>query len=369
MKDKLAKLKKKIFTKEFIMQSFFVSLLIVFFLFLYINASTLQFWINGFSNMYKNDLQVYFLDVGQANSTLIIFPNKMAMLVDTGSQNSESQLLDSVQQILYKNEIEEIEYLILTHSDEDHIGGTKAILDNFEVCNILRPKVLSKFENGNYGYNYVVTDIYSEIITAVYQEPNCTKNFIEDDVLKFGSATVEIFSCNLDAYSDTNSYSPFMLIEYANKSFLLTGDATQKREKEFINDLAVENREIDVDYLLVSHHGSKYSTTQDFLNAVTPDLAFVSSGEDYYPSVEVKERLQNVGVTQIYNTLNDGTIAVGIKSDSSEMVLYFAFYFDFAFVFVCVSIVCFVFLKYPIPKKLKFRGKNQIFLKENAKKY
>ena len=363
-----AKIKKKIFTKEFIMQSFFVSLLLVFFLFLFANQFSLHYWINGFSKMYKNDLQVYFLDVGQANSTLIIFPNKMSMLVDAGSQKSEDQFIKSVDHILHKNGINEIEYLILTHSDEDHIGGTKRLLEKFDVCNILRPKVLANFENSKYDYNYVTTDIYTETISAVYEEPNCTKNFIEDDVLKFGSVKVEIFSCNQDTYSDTNSYSPFVLIEYENKSFLLTGDATEKREKEFVSDLAYENRKVDIDYLLVSHHGSKYSTTESFLNAITPNFAFVSCEKDYYPSVDVKERLENVGVEKIYNTRDSGTIAVGVKSDS-QILLYFKIYFDFPFAFVCASVVCFVFLKYPIVKKMKFRDKKQIFLKKIEKKY
>ncbi|MBQ8444041.1 MAG: hypothetical protein IJX25_01630, partial [Clostridia bacterium] len=190
----------------------------------------------------------------------------------------------------------------------------------------------------------------------------------EDDILKFGEVTVEIFSCNLDNYSDTNSYSPFILIEYKQKSFLLTGDTTSKRETEFLNDLENENRNLDIDYLLVSHHGSKYSTTAKFLNAIMPDYAFVSCEEDYYPSVEVKQRLNDVGIKEIYTTREVSTIAVGIESDSTHLVLCFDSYLDLPFVFVCMSIVCFVFLKFPTPRKLRFREKNQIFLKKMAKK-
>lgn len=359
MKEKLTEIKQKIFKKNFIGKSFFVAFLSIFFLFLFFNQYSIQFWINGYSKLNDCSLQVYFLDVGQANATLIVFPNKMAMIVDTGSQNSQDGFVEDVDYLLNRNGIEEIEYLVLTHSDEDHVGGTVALLEKFEVNNILRPKQLAEFESSNLGYTYVSTEIYKTAMEAVYAETACEKDFINDEVLRFGSATVEIFSCKKDFYSDTNSYSPFISIEYNGKRFLLTGDATAIRETEFINHLSEHKIEMDVDYLLVSHHGSKYSTTEEFLQAVNPRYAFVSAGESYYPSVEVKERLTEVSTENIFVTSQLGMIAVGIE-DESELIWHMTTYFDAPFIFVCVCIVVFVFMKFLPHKKgkLKFKKKN-----------
>lgn len=367
MKQKLAKIKNILNTKEFVMRAFFVSFLLVFLMFLSINQFSIQFWANGFLDVFKSELQVYFLDVGQANSTLIVFPNKMAMLVDAGCQDTQNQLLENVEYILDKNNIDEIEYLILTHSDEDHVGGTEIILQNFQVCNILRPKVLASFEQEQNGYQYITTDIFTKTMAAVFKEENCTTEFINDKVFNFENVKVEIFSCQLDVYSDTNSYSPFVLIEYNDKSILLTGDATAKREKEFVNLLKNENREIDIDYLLLSHHGSKYSSTEDFLSFVKADYAIASCLEEYYPAVEVKERLFDSGVEKIYNTRDNGTIALTVDKTGSE-IKYFAVVFDIPFVFVCACVVCFVYLKFPCVKKIKFRQIKQLFSLNFAKK-
>ncbi len=359
MKEKLTEIKQKIFRENFIGKSFFVAFLLIFFLFLLLNQYSIQFWINGYGQLNGCSLQVYFLDVGQANATLIVFPNKMAMIVDTGSQNGKDGFVEDVDYLLNKNGIKEIEYLILTHSDEDHVGGTAALLEKFEVNNILRPKQLAEFEISNFGYTYVSTEIYKTTMEAIYAEPACEKDFINDMVLRFGSVTVEIFSCQKDFYSDTNSYSPFISIEYNGKTFLLTGDATAVRETEFINYLSEHKIEMDVDYLLVSHHGSKYSTTEEFLQTINPRYAFVSAGESYYPSIEVKERLAEASTENIFVTSQLGMIAVGIE-DENELIWHMTTYFDAPFVFVCVCIVIFVFMKFhPLKKqKFKFNKKN-----------
>lgn len=369
MKEKFADIKRKIFKQNFIVKSFFVVMLAIFFLFLVINQNALQFWANSYSKLRNCDLQVYFLDVGQANSTLIIFPSRMAMLVDAGSQESAERMLSDIDYILNENKIDEIEYLVLTHSDEDHVGGSVAVLDNYQVNNILRPKQLANFEDSTLGYTYVSTEVYQRTMETVYAEENCTKEFINDKIIRFGSAVVEIYSCQKDVYNDTNSFSPFISIEYSDKTFLLTGDATKIRENEFVDYLTDKQIEMKVDFLLVSHHGSKYSTTDDFLDAINPRLAFVSAGEDYYPSIEVKERLQKHSVEAVYSTNQYGMLAVGLKSDSSEEFIWnMKIYFDAPFVVVIASLVVFVFIKFLQGKEGKislYRRDNVYLIKQN----
>lgn len=351
MKQKIEELKNKISTKNFLLKAFFVCFLLVSFIFLYINNFSLQFWINGFDRGYDCDLQVYFLDVGQANSTLVIFPNKMVMVVDTGSQDSEEEMVKTVGEILHKNNIKEIEYLVLTHSDEDHVGGTIALLKSFKICNILRPKQLSKSEDNSSGYSVVETKIYDRVIDAVYNEPNCEVEFVNDQIMKFGDAQVEVFAADKDFYSATNSYSPFISIDCQDKTYLLTGDATSTREKELVDYLSSNEIELSVDYLLVSHHGSAYSTTDEFLDAVNPKIAIVSAGSESYPSKEVKDRLKSHCVEEVFVTRTCGTLLIGVD-DGCEVVVYMSTFFDAPFLIVVLSLVVFVFIKF-IPQQNK----------------
>ena len=300
------------------MANVFVTVLfIALFLLTFINTYDIQFFANGFTKLAGKELQVYFLDVGQANATLIILPTGKVMIVDTGSQDSSDDFMVSVEKILSSNGLEEVDILLLTHSDEDHVGGTLKLLERYQVHKVLRPKVLSTSETdqNDTGYVMVDTNIYNEVISAVWEEPNCEVEFIEDMTFFDGDdCKIEIFSCDEDFYSDTNSYSPFVYITYANKSFLLTGDTSEAREEELVSSLQSEGREMKVDFLLVSHHGSRSSTTSAFLAFVKPRYAVISAGDSLHPTQDVLDRLKQSGVSEIYCTKEVGMIGVGIES-------------------------------------------------------
>ena len=290
----------------------FASLLILTFVFEY----DIQYLLNGFNRLAGKDLQVYFLDVGQANATLVVFPTGRTMLIDTGSAESEEEFLQATNKILKQNKISQIDMLLLTHSDEDHVGGAVAIFKNYMVKNFYRPKILSKspLEVLDGRYKIVDSPYYSEVITAAYMEKNCDIEFVEDKILVEEDCVVEIFACKEDSYSDTNSYSPFITLSYKEKVFMLCGDATSKREAEFVAQLNSENRKISVDFLLVAHHGAKSSSTMEFLSSINPRYAIVSSGDNLHPTQIVVDRLIACGVEAIYCTKTEGMIGVAVES-------------------------------------------------------
>ena len=145
-------------------------------------------------------------------------------------------------------------------------------------------------------------------------EKNCDIEFVEDKILVEEDCVVEIFACKEDSYSDTNSYSPFITLSYKEKVFMLCGDATSKREAEFVAQLNSENRKISVDFLLVAHHGAKSSSTMEFLSSINPRYAIVSSGDNLHPTQIVVDRLIACGVEAIYCTKTEGMIGVAVES-------------------------------------------------------
>lgn len=349
---KIRKLYRKYESK--VIDGFVTALFVAVFLLVFINNYNIQFLVNGFSSLVNENLQVYFLDVGQANATLIILPTGRAMIVDTGSDDSSDDFMESVDKILASNDLNEIDILVLTHSDEDHVGGTVELLDKYQVHNIYRPKVLSASEDDDEGTGYYVvnTSVYDEVISAVLAEPNCRVEFIEDMVFSDGDdCEVEFFSCEEDVYSDTNSYSPFITITYSGTSFLLTGDASQAREEELISRLERENRTLEIDFLLVSHHGSRSSTTEEFLSCIKPRYAIISAGDSLHPTQDVLDRLEDCGVFEIYCTKTDGMIGVGVKDEGTILIKTMDFLLDLPLILCIIFVVGMAWYDYFMKKR------------------
>lgn len=329
-------------------------------LLVYINQLSIHFLINGFSSVSASNLKVYFLDVGQASSTLIILPNKATVLIDAGSGESENQLVKNLNFLLAENSLSEIDYMIFTHPDEDHVGGAVGVLKSFQVYNVFRPKVVStsklEVENVN-DFKVVETDVYANVTTAVFEEPNCNVNFVDDFVLLAGNdASLRFWSCHEDIYPETNAYSPFITLNYLDFTFLFCGDATEQREKEFVKDLKESGYNNKIDFLSVAHHGSKFSTTDLFLDAIEPSYAFVSAKDLIYPSSEVVTRLKNHNIKEIFTTRDVGTIGVGISENGKFYIKMMTNYIDLPFLIFVVCLVSFVFMiakPYEVWKKHK----------------
>ena len=183
----------KIFTKNDIFKSFFLLFIFFVIIFIFFNNNYLQFIANDFHKIANTDLKVYFLNVGNASANVVIFPNKTSMIIDTGSQASEDEFLKSVELIFSANKIKKVDWLVLTHSDEDHIGGAVSLLKKYQIDTIYRPKLYSNStleEPNNLYLQEVETQIYEDVIDNVLTEPNCEVKFIDEEIMQVGESTI-----------------------------------------------------------------------------------------------------------------------------------------------------------------------------------
>lgn len=243
-------------------------------------------------------LNIFYFYVGQADCTLIINEGK-TMLIDAGDKTDGKLIANCLKQL----GIEKIDYLIGTHSDNDHIGGMIDIVNNFEIQNLYMPHR----EANNQSYIELKENINIQKIEI-------------NDIIKIGESTAIVkWVDNEEKYSDNNS-SIVLQLNYKDKKYLFTGDIETKVENELIKQNTLE----EIDVLKVAHHGSNSSTSEKFLNAIKPKSLIISSGSTYnkFPNVECLKRiLKLVNKENIFITQRDGTIWItsdGITVDNIQ---------------------------------------------------
>lgn len=240
-----------------------------------------------------SDLQVYYIDVGQADCSLTILPNNKTMLIDAGNNEDGQMLVNTFKSM----GITKIDYLIGTHPHEDHIGGLDNIIKNFDIGEIYMPEKSSD----SMTFEDVVNAIYSKQLKITKPVPGT--NIYQDE-----NTTIKILAPISDAGNDLNNHSIVIRMDYINNSFLFTGDAETKVENEILS----KGYNVDVDVLKVGHHGSDTSSSTNFLKKVTPKYAIIQVGENNeygHPHNETINKLKNFGATIYRNDLN-GTIKV-----------------------------------------------------------
>lgn len=248
----------------------------------------------------EGEIKVSFVDVGQADCILIQNDNEN-MLIDAGNNEDGEKLVSYFESLGINN----FKYVVGTHPHEDHIGGLDDIINNFEVSNIYMPDVIT------------TTMTFEDVIDAI-DKKNLTITVPEiGDVFDVGDASVKVLYTGVDD-SDLNDTSIVLKLYYGNVNFLFTGDATENVEKTLLDD------EIESNVLKVGHHGSKYSSTSEFLEKVNPEYAVISvgAGNSYgHPESVVLNRLSNLN-TQVYRTDEKGTIVITSDGDSINIDSY-----------------------------------------------
>ncbi len=244
-------------------------------------------------------LKVYFLDVGQGASQLLVTPSGKTMLIDAGNNDKEQVMLDYMKQY----HISKLDVVIGTHPDADHIGGLDKVIDQIPVETIYMPKVQSNTKT----FESVLKSIKNKGLKVKTAKAGLSWD-LDDEV------HVDMLAPTR-SYDDSNNMSAVVKVTYGQTSFLLTDDAESASEK----DMIASGADLQADVLLVGHHGSNSSTTLSFLKKVNPKYAViqVGKGNTYgHPKSAILSRLQKQGV-EVFRNDRQGTVEV--DSDGSSI--------------------------------------------------
>lgn len=258
-----------------------------------------------FSIVLDKNTYFYFLDVGQGDSMFILTENKKSIIIDTGGKidyekeewavrRTNYSICEDTLIPFYKSlGAKEIDYMFVTHGDVDHAKEARCISENMNVK--------QSFINSDGVTDYEKLDNYKKF----------GNSFIEID-------NVKIYNINSVLYDNENDNSLVLLVVINNLKFLLMGDASIKVEKNLITNYDLS----DVDVLKVGHHGSKSSSSKEFIDEINPKYAIISVGENNrynHPSNEVLDNLKN---SIIYRTDKDGTILFKINDNKFDVKLF-----------------------------------------------
>lgn len=242
------------------------------------------------------ELTVHYIDVGQGDAILIEAPTGENMLIDAGPGASEEKLLA----YLSENGIKTLDYFVLTHPDEDHIGGADRVFETCTVSEVLLPDCEKD------------TKAYRNLEQAILAEQDCLRTTPESaDVIDFcEGGEITVMAPNAPEYADVNDYSIVLRLEYYDTTFLFTGDAGKASEEQMLSVWG--ETELECDVLKVGHHGSRTASTTAFIEAVDPEYAVIScaKGNKYgHPHAEVLDLLEKEDI-QICRTDKEGSIVI-----------------------------------------------------------
>ncbi len=248
-------------------------------------------------NIDSKKLNILYLDVGQADSQLIFYKNKL-MIIDTGNVNDGEKIVA----FLKEKNITTIDYLIGTHIHEDHIGSMQYIVKEFNIGKMYLP------------YNESNTSIYYKNLLTEVLNKNLEINELEiGNKINIEDLECEVMAVDNSEQEDANDASIVLEMTYKKYKFLFTGDATKK----------VENSRgwKDIDVLKVGHHGSDTSSSKNFIDSIKPEISIISVGEgnNYnLPKESIIKRLEDTG-SKVYRTDKHGTIQIIVDENMYEI--------------------------------------------------
>jgi len=239
--------------------------------------------------------EAYFLDVGQGDSELIRLPHGMTMLVDGGPDFKVVSELDR----LFKSNNFYIDLVFITHPQTDHFAGLIHVLSKYAVGGIIFNGRTSESKE------------WKVLMKLVEEKKIPLITVLAGDVIRFEDSVISILSpmSKFLTSGEPNDGSVVLKISTSKTSILLTGDITSKIERELVEKYS--NNELGVDVLKIPHHGSKYSSTKDFLKAVQPKVAIIEVGgsNSYgHPNPETLGRITESGIAKIFRTDSNGMI-------------------------------------------------------------
>ena len=311
----------------------------------------------------EGELMVHFIDVGQGDCILILFPDGKDMLIDCGNKSSGYDFEETAEYLATYIPDGQLDYLMLTHGDEDHVEYIDEVIEAYDVDNIFMPDVKSVPSGTSSSDKYqdqidalsrdklalfndpdtLSSNVYAEFFIAALTEPDCniylnvdpdentnaiviTDDGVQDPDAPDTDATYRLtFYCPTQEYYDEsnlgdaekrNAISPIGILEYNGFRLVLTGDSNEINEPTFVERVGGN---LDCDVLKVGHHGSESSSTEEFLDAIDCEYAVISCNAEgntfYHPRQTTLDRFVKRDMT-IYRTDNNGNIVLTVRDES-----------------------------------------------------
>ena len=311
----------------------------------------------------EGELMVHFIDVGQGDCILILFPDGKDMLIDCGNKSSGYDFEETAEYLATYIPDGQLDYLMLTHGDEDHVEYIDEVIEAYDVDNIFMPDVKSVPSGTSSSDKYqdqidalsrdklalfndpdtLSSNVYAEFFIAALTEPDCniylnvdpdentnaiviTDDGVQDPDAPDTDATYRLtFYCPTQEYYDEsnlgdaekrNAISPIGILEYNGFRLVLTGDSNEINEPTFVERVGGN---LDCDVLKVGHHGSESSSTEKFLDAIDCEYAVISCNAEgntfYHPRQTTLDRFVERDMT-IYRTDNNGNIVLTVRDES-----------------------------------------------------
>ncbi|MEI6634474.1 MAG: MBL fold metallo-hydrolase [Chlamydiota bacterium] len=268
----------------------------------------------------KDPLTVYFLDVDQGDSTIITTPAGKTILIDGSRGGSMYKKKDKGRTViipfLKERGIKKLDMVIMTHADEDHIGGLVTVVSETKPGSDYPVEITEFLDPGQHH----TTFLYQELLKAVRDRPEIKyRNPTRGDMLDFGEGVTAQVMNPKEVTGNPNVASIVVRVTHGPVSFLLTGDAETEAEKKMIEEYGAALKST---ILKAGHHGSGASSTEAFLKAVKPEVIVISAGKKnkfILPDKLALGRMEATGA-KIYRTDYQGAITVTANGKGYRVV-------------------------------------------------
>ena len=238
--------------------------------------------------------KITFFNVGKADAILLQY-NDTNMIIDTGTKDSEEYFLEGLKRL----NVDKIDCLIITHFDQDHVGGAASLISSYEIDTVYQT------------YEGKTSKEYARYKMALAEQNITPTTVLEDLSFTLGEVAYTIYPAYSDTYSNSESNNSSLCIRsvYKNTSYLFAGDAEKERIKE-LNKLNIES-----DFLKVPHHGGIEDNSQKFFTKVNPKYAVITDSMDEPADSKVLGLLEYVGC-KVYSTKNGD---ITLRSDGNAI--------------------------------------------------